>query len=307
MARFSSVPWKPHEPRFMFPTFAGIESRMGFSIPAWYRPIDVRYLRSLIAGSLRKNFRETVKDLVPELAGLVTSGFTKKLRFKLQILSRDGNYRATYEFPENFSPGASVEIEFSDLFAKLNLPQDDYLVIVVMSRGRMDGYRSSPASYSMTYVDQDNVAIYRTGAFARPLNEGRLKAHVGFTGINPKIIATTDIVSSLMLINHSSDPEYAHSARPTSKLIRGDGEQLEGDFGEIPPLGAREMSVADIFGSRVFDFLKPFGGRGTTVTTCNGVTLASLHLQRTNDNRRTLLGIEHSRPAHMNLAGILQH
>jgi hypothetical protein len=291
----------------MFPTFAGIESRMGFSIPAWYRPIDVRYLRSLIAGSLRKNFRETIKELVPELAGLVASGFTKKLRFKLQILSRDGNYRATYEFPESFSPGASVEIEFSDLFANLNLPQDDYLVIVVMSRGRMDGYRSSPASYSMTYVDQDNVAIYRTGAFARPLNEGRLKAHVGFTGINPKIIATTDIVSSLMLINHSSDPEYAHSARPTSKLIRGDGEQLEGDFGEIPPLGAREMSVTDMFGSRVFDFLKPFGGRGTTVTTCNGVTLASLHLQRTNDNRRTLLGIEHSRPAHMNLAGILQH
>lgn len=307
MARFSSVPWKPHEPRFMFPTFAGIESRMGFSIPAWYRPIDVRYLRSLIAGSLRKNFRETVKDLVPELAGLVASGFTKKLRFKLQILSRDGKYLATYEFPESYSPGASVEIELSDLFAKLNLPQDDYLVIVVMSRGRMDGYRSSPASYSMTYVDQDNVAIYRTGAFARPLNEGRLKAHVGFTGINPKIIATTDIVSSLMLINHSSDPEYAHSARPTSKLIREDGEQLDGDFGEIPPLGAREVSVVDMFGSRVFDFLKPFGGRGTTVTTCNGVTLASLHLQRTNDNRRTLLGIEHSRPAQMNLAGILQH
>nr|GAJ36600.1 hypothetical protein BDOA9_0158170 [Bradyrhizobium sp. DOA9] len=67
------------------------------------------------------------------------------------------------------------------------------------------------------------------------------------------------------------------------------------------------MSVVDMFGPRVFDFLKPFSGRGSTVTACAGVTLASLHLQRTNDNRRTLLGIEHSRPAHMNLAGILQH
>ncbi|ULL01736.1 hypothetical protein FJV43_05765 [Bradyrhizobium sp. I71] len=291
----------------MFPTFAGVESRMGFSIPAWYRPVDIRYLRSLVAGSLRKNFRETVKDLVPELASLVASGFSKKLRFKLHILSRDGEYRATYEFPDNYAPGSSVEIELSRLFASLKLPQEDYLVIAVMSRGRMDGFRSSPASYSMTYIDQDNVAIYRTGAFARPLNEGRLKAHIGFTGINPKIIATSDIVSSLMLINHSSDPEYAHAARPTSKLIREDGEQIEADFGEIPPLGAREMSVVDMFGSRVFDFLKPFGGRGSTVTTCVGVTLASLHLQRTNDNRRTLLGIEHSRPAHMNLAGILQH
>ena len=59
-----------------------------------------------------------------------------------------------------------------------------------------------------------------------------------------------------------------------NRVVREDGEHLDGDFGEIPPLGAREVSVVDMFGSRVFDFLKPFGGRGTTVTTCNGVTLA---------------------------------
>jgi hypothetical protein len=37
------------------------------------------------------------------------------------------------------------------------------------------------------------------------------------------------------------------------------------------------------------------------------MTLASLHLQRSNDNQHTLLGIEHSRPAQMNLAGLVQH
>ncbi|WP_249780618.1 hypothetical protein [Bradyrhizobium sp. dw_78] len=280
---------------------------MGFSIPAWYRPVDIKYLRSLVAGSLRKNFLETVKDLVPELGSLAMSGLSKNLRFRLHILSRDGEYRASYELPLSYKPGASVDVDFTKLLKDLKLPVEDYLVVAVMSRGRMDGYRSSPASFSMTYIDQDNVAIYRTGAFARPLNEGRLKAHVGFTGINPKIIATRDVVSSLMLINHSSDPEYAVTAHPASILIREDGEQLEREFGEIPALGAREMSVVDIFGSRVFDFLKPFGGRATTVTTCQGVTLGSLHLQRSNDNHRTLLGIEHSRPAHMNLAGILQH
>jgi hypothetical protein len=307
MSRFPSLPWKPHEPRFIFPTFSGLECRVGFSIPAWYRPVDIRHLRSLIAGSLRKNFRETMKDLLPELGSLAASGFSKNLRFKLHILSRQGEYRATYELPSTYRPGSSVDIELSALTEALKLPPDDYVVVAVMSRGRMDGYRSSPASFSMTYLDQDNVAIYRTGAFARPLNEGRLKAHAGFTGINPKIIASDNVVSSLMLINHSSDPEYAMTARPASLLIREDGERLEGEFGEIHPLGAREMSVSDIFGSRVFEFLKPFGGRATTITTCAGITLASLHLQRSNDNRRTLLGIEHSRPAHMNLAGILQH
>jgi hypothetical protein len=280
---------------------------MGFSIPAWYRPVDLKYLRSLVAGSLRKKFFETMKDLVPELGSLVASGFSKNLRFKLHVLSREGEYRASHELPLSFRPGASVDVELSRLLKDLKLPDDDYLVVAVMSRGRMDGYRSSPASFSMTYIDQDNVAIYRTGAFARPLNEGRLKSHVGFTGINPKVIATRDVLSSLMLINHSSDPEYAHTAHPTSVLVRQDGAQLEGDFGEIPPLGAREMSIVDIFGSQVFDFLEPFDGRASAITTCTGVTLASLHLQRSNDNQRTLLGLEHSRPAHMNLLGILQH
>lgn len=307
MNRFPSTPWKPHEPRFIFPTFSGLENRMGFSVPVWYRPVDIKYLRSLIGGSLKKNFIETMKDLVPELGSLLASGFSKNLDFTLHILSREGEYRASYKLPTRYGPGASVDIELSKLIAELNLPVDDYLVVAVMSRGRMDGYRSSPASFSMTYVDQDNVAIYRTGAFARPLNEGRLKAHVGFTGINPKVIATKAVMSSLMLINHSSDPEYALTAHPTSILIREDGEQLEGEFGEIPPLGAREMLISDIFGNVVFDFLREFDGRATTVTKCDGITLASLHLQRSNDNRRTLLGIEHSRPAHMNLAGIIQH
>ncbi len=156
---------------------------MGFSIPEWYRPIDIKYLRSLVAGSLKKNFFETMKDLVPEMGSLVASGVSKNLRFKLHILSRDGAYRASYELPSIYKPGASVEIELSQLLAKLNLPDEDYLVVAVMSRGRMDDYHSSPATFPMTYIDQDNVAIYRTGAFARPLNEGRLKNHIGFTGI----------------------------------------------------------------------------------------------------------------------------
>lgn len=307
MSRFPTTPWKPYEPRFMLPTFAGLECRLALSVPIWYRPLTLRYMRGLVAGSLKKNFLESLKDLGPELASLVASGFSRKLRFRLHILSRDGDYLTSHEVSSTYGPRASFEIDLSRLLADLKLPDDDYLVVAVMSRGRMDGVRSSPASFSMTYVDQDNVAIYRTGAFARPLNEGRLKSHVGFTGINPKVIATKDVVSSLMLINHSSDPEYAFAASPKTVLIREDGERLEADFGDISPLGAREMSIADIFGNKVFDFLKPFGGRGTTVTTCLGVTLASLHLQRSNDNRRTLLGIEHSRPAHMNLAGILQH
>jgi hypothetical protein len=276
-------------------------------VPSWYRVLDRKYLRSFVAGNLRKNLSEAFKDFGPEVISLLMSGFSNNLRFKLHVLSRDGGYLASSEVPTTYKPGASLELDLSKCLSELGLPPADYLVIAVMSRGRMDGYRSSPASFSMTYVDGDNVAIYRTGAFARPLNEGRLKSHVGFTGINPKVLATDDIVSSLMLINHSSDPDYAHTACPTAVLIRGDGERLEGDFGEIPPLGAREMSIADIFGSRVFDFLKPFNGRGTSITNCVGVTLASLHLQRSNDNRRTLLGIEHSRPAHMNLAGIVQH
>ena len=184
----------------------------------------------------------------------------------------------------------------NEIIKELNLPDDDYMGILIMTRGRTDGFRSSPGSYSMTYYNDRVYTTYRTGGFARALNESKRKQHVGFRGINPKVIVNEKFSSSILLINHSSDPMYTGSANPKSVLIRPDGEKRYADFGKIPPFGGVEHSIEELFGSDVNDFLSAFGGLATTVTTCEGVSLASIHLRRARDG--SSMSIEHSRPSH---------
>ena len=54
--------------------------------------------------------------------------------------------------------------------------------------------------------------------------------------------------------------------------------------------------MEDLFGTDVVEFLRPTSGRATLITTCQGVTLASLHLLRARDG--SSMAIEHSRPSH---------
>jgi hypothetical protein len=132
------------------------------------------------------------------------------------------------------------------------------------------------------------------------LNDPRKKkSHYGFRGINPKVVATKDRMSSVLLINHSSHPEYDATVTPTSLLIRPDGAQREATFGSIAPFGGVERSAAELFGDDVTEFLGPYNGLGTVITTCPGVTLASLHLMRS--TRGHSMAIEHSRPTHVYL------
>jgi len=163
----------------------------------------------------------------------------------------------------------------------------------IMTRGRTDGFRSSPGSYSMTYYNDKVYTTYRTGGFARTLNDPDKKSQYGFRGINPKIIVTDKISSSILLINHSSNPLYDETANPKSVLIREDGKTMDADFGSISPFGGVERSMEDLFGKEVIDFLAPFKGKGTIVTTCPGISLASIHLRRVKDG--SSMSIEHSR------------
>lgn len=148
----------------------------------------------------------------------------------------------------------------------------------------------------MTYVGNGTYTTYRTGGFGRTLNDPKRKRHHGFRGINPKAIANDSHLSGILLINHSSDPMYNATVRPHSVLIRHDGATREASFGDIPPFGALERSLEDLFGEDVTGFLAPYGGRGTVISTCAGVTLASIHVMRARDG--SSMSIEHSRPTH---------
>lgn len=137
----------------------------------------------------------------------------------------------------------------------------------------------------------------------RTLNDPRKKSHFGFRGINPMVIVNDNTISSLFLINHSSWTGYNTVVHPHTILIRADGKTRETAFGEIHPFGGVEKNMEELFGKDVKEFLAPFGGRGMTITTCPGVTLASIHITRARDG--SSFSIEHSRPTHTYpLAGV---
>jgi hypothetical protein len=295
--------WLRHEPRFGFLLFKEFKTLLSFSIRPDFNPVELRRIVRVIGSAaklgLKKNvlsgLRETTNACL-EYAPIVFSSDGKFLRFRIVVTTRDGRLVGELPIEGRYPPGGSVDIDMTEVLEKLQLPNGDYIAIMVMTRGRMDGFRSSPGSYSMTYYNDRVYTTYRTGGFARALNDPNRKRHTGFRGINPKVVVNDQFLSSLMLINHSSDPLYNETAIPRSVLLREDGETREAEFGPIPPFGGIVKSMEDLFGTDVRDFLASSGGRGTTITTCPGVTLASIHVMRARDG--SSLSIEHSRPTH---------
>jgi len=288
--------WKPWEPRFGFPTFMGLRTLASFSIRSDFKSFNLARFPGVVKHALRQGLAG-VRDCMHEYGTMLVSGDVRgRLRFRIIVTSRKGEMLGVFKVPESYPPGGSIDIDVTDVIEKLGLPRDNYMATLVMSRGRTDGFRSSPGSYSMTYIGDQVYTTYRTGGFARILNDPTRKRHAGFRGINPKAIANNRFISSLLLINHSSNPSYDESATPHSLLLRADGAMREATFGVIPPFGGVERSLEELFGKDVSEFLAPFGGRGTTITSCPGVTLASLHLMRARDG--SSMSIEHSRPTH---------
>ena len=82
------------------------------------------------------------------------------------------------------------------------------------------------------------------------------------------------------------------------RLYRNPDDFLESPFGEIPPHGALERRVTDLFPD-AGGFLGATEGWGYTITRASGASLASIHLLRSRSGRT--LGMDHSRPAHTNV------
>lgn len=180
------------------------------------------------------------------------------------------------------------------------IPLQDGNLILVSSHGRSDRWQSSPGNISLRVSGAGHVAGFRTGFFARSLNAGH--KHVGFTGLNPRVEINQKWISSLILINHSSEPSYDNFVCPTVRLHRNKSEFMEASFGKIPPHAYLEKSLLDLFPDAE-NFLENYGGIGYSVTSLKGASLASLHALRS--PKGDLLALEHSRPAHTNIISYL--
>lgn len=286
--------WKRHEPRAYFPVFAGVENHVDITLQQPV-PLTARKIASPLYHwfKKRKGLRDTLRDYLI----LATN---PAYRFKGLFIDRSGRQRAAAEFPGHYRAEDYFHCNVNEWLRAQGLAAEDGTFILVANHGRPDLFNSSPGNASLRVVGEDTVAGYRTGFFCRPLNDG--KKHFGFTGLNPQVEVSEYAVASLLFVNHSSDPAYDRTANPTVRLHRSVDDYIEAPFGEIPPHAAMERCLTDLFPNATA-FLAPTGGKGHSVTSLKGASLASVHILRRPDG--ALLSMEHSRPAYPNIVKYL--
>lgn len=284
----------PYEPRAVYPFFAGMENRLNYVLRATYVPSPKAALRHVVGRILSRghaaNPRFLTRVVTDSLRGI-------RVRFRGAFLDRDGHLVA--EIP----PFAEVrylqgfDISIDQLLQHQAVPRQDGQFLLIADRGiKLDGGYSI-GTIGAVFRSPTAFACYRNGAFARPVNEFSHHRPRGFRSIAPHMICNETSEASAYFFNFSSDPHFDRTAAPRVRLYRSRDEWLEGTFGEIPPWGARERTLTEMFGAGVRDFLGPVDGMGTVIAVEDGLTLGSLHLIR---NRVTgAMAIEHTRPVRL--------
>lgn len=284
--------WQQWEPRAVFPVFADADNTLDFVVQDSLRP-SLRSFARVGYAFLRK--QKTLQALWRDgRNALLGHG----MAFRGAFVTRAGRYVGAWDLSRPLQAGEFFTASVNRLLARDGHALEDGVFILIASRGRLDRWSSSPGSATARYVGADYVAGYRTGLFARPLNPVAGKRHFGFTGINPQVVVGDDVAASVLLLNHSSDPEYDRPVSPTMRLYRDPANFLEAPFGEIPPHGALERHVTELF-PEAARFLAGTQGRGYAITRASGASLASIHLLRSKSGRT--LGMDHSRPSYTNV------
>jgi hypothetical protein len=271
----------------VFPVFADAENTLDFVVQDSLRPSLRSFARIGYAFAKKQRTLDAVwRDGCNALLG-------RGMAFRGALVTRAGKFVGAWDLSGPLHAGEFFSASVNRL---LGSAIEDGVFVLIASRGRLDRWSSSPGSATARYVGRDYVAGYRTGLFARPLNPVAGKKHFGFTGINPQVMVGDDVAASVLLINHSSDPDYDRAVSPTMRLYRDPQNFLEAPFGEIPAHGALERSVTELF-PEAARFLG--NGSGYTITRVSGASLASIHLLRSKSGRT--LGMDHSRPSYTNV------
>lgn len=284
----------PHEPRAVYPVFADCDNRLSYVLRETYIPTPAAALRHcagrVLRGERRWTSRFLTRVLLDSLRGI-------RVNFRGAYLDRDGRLLgcvpnfACVQYRQGF------DISVNSLIAAAGLPLQDGQFLLIADRGvKLDGGYSI-GTVTAAYVSATGFSCYRNAAFARPINEFGHHRPTGFRSIAPHMVCGDDAEASAYFFNFSSDTSYSLTANPRVTLRREDGSDLQAMFGGIPPFGARERSISDLFGAEGREFLARAGGYGTLIAEQDGVTLGSLHLIR--NRRNGGLGIEHTRPTHM--------
>jgi hypothetical protein len=286
--------FKPYEPRAFFPVFADRENKINYVLRETYIATPKEAIRHAL-GRLLKRDHTAVLPILPRI--VLDSFRGLRLTFRGIFFSREGKVLA------HVPPFAAVgnhqgfDVSVNALLRRLGVPLQDGQFCLICDRGvKLDGGYSI-GTVGASYHTENSFTCYRNAAFARPINEFSHHRPFGFRSVAPHMKWTLDIETSVYLFNFSSNPNHNRIAHPTIRLYRNDREFIEGKFGDIPPFGAAERTMNEMFGAENREFLAPTGGMGTLIAEQPNMTLGSIHIVRNRKNKA--MGIEHTRPTHL--------
>jgi hypothetical protein len=280
--------WQENEPRFGFPVFGDCVNRVSQAIRLDFGSYNWKKAAKIGLAQVKRGRLPRLSVLLPRLGDPVA------MKVRGALTTRRGEFIRDFGPIGAWNAGQSFEINVNEIMARHGMTMQDAMFLLIMSLGGNTDALSDVNSFSMTYEGESFYTNYRTGAFARTLNDFSKKKHVGFLSVNPKIIVNDTHLSSLMFIHHSSNLAYEETVNPRVQLFRTDGAILEADFGPLPAFSGIERTIEEVFGSEVREFLRPGGGLGTTVARVPGHTLAGISILRSRDGRT--MSIEHTRP-----------
>ena len=142
----------------------------------------------------------------PGMFAPLLSGGYGAMQVRGALMNRQGEFILDFGELGVWRAGQAFEINVNELMAAQGLPIKDAIFMLIMNLGDHTEALSDINIFSMSYEGKHFYTNYRTGAFARTLNDFSKKKHGGFMSVNPKIIVNQSHVSSLLFINHSSVP-----------------------------------------------------------------------------------------------------
>lgn len=221
---------------------------------------------------------------------------------RLEVVIFRSDFGVLYRHRTTLEKNRTLTLNIYELLDSSNR-DDAYGAYVRATKGTSVNFAGfHTGTFTVSYLSNNNIAMYRNGIFGRPVNDFNHHRPVGFRSFFP-ILSNELVYSNLVIINYSSADNYKHVAVVELTLVRTiNGVSQKFELG-CKQIAANKWIEIDI------DLLtkENYGGGSNSlvsnyiVASASGVTCSSIHLLRSKIDK-SIVAVEHSRPTHMYVA-----
>lgn len=179
-------------------------------------------------------------------------------------------------------PRESWLLDANELSALLGEAKEGSVFLCVKGGQKFEETRAQK-DLVLSWASPSGGSLFAVGPFSE-LNQGPTKSKKSFFMFCPVVLEKNSGIKTVnIIINHSSDPNYADTIQLTPQLSNLKGEILSGDRVTIPPFGTTVVDVEEHFGKKGIELLDMTGGYGGMTIQHAGHILVSYFFQADSD------------------------